>query len=229
MRPGPFIFISLVAIVLSATADRWVAQAVTDRDFASQVRRSIWIGPLEFSIGDLFKWPGEPETLLLVAVGAVVFTRRSPRWHAGLVIVLCGLPSLINSLLKWVVGRGRPFRLPGQLQPIAELQPFHFAPFTLGPAGKTSVPNLCFPSGHAALAFATATALSLLFPRWRWAFYAIAAINSVGRFMDASHWVSDCVAGAALGMGGALWVHRLLRGRLFTQAPTENIRLEVQS
>lgn len=229
MRPGPFILVSLISIALSSLADRWVAQTVADRDVPGLLRRSVWIGQTEWSVADLFKWPGEPEVALLIAAGAVVFVRRSPRWHAGLLILLAGLTSIANSPLKWIVGRARPFRLPGQLQPIADLQPFHFQPFVVGPDGLTSVPNLCFPSGHAALGFAIATGLAILFPRWRWAFYAIAAITSAGRFLDASHWVSDCVAGAALGMGGALWVHWMLRDRLFAQAPAENVRLEIQS
>ena len=69
--------------------------------------------------------------------------------------------------------------------------------------------NLSFPSGHAACAFATATALSILLPRWRGAFYAVAVLVAAERVLENGHWLSDVVAAAALGVGSVYVVRRL--------------------
>ena len=65
--------------------------------------------------------------------------------------------------------------------------------------------SLSFPSGHTSLAFATATALSLKYPKW----YVIAPSYfwacSVGysRMNLGMHYPSDVLAGAILGAGSA--------------------------
>ena len=69
----------------------------------------------------------------------------------------------------------------------------------------SSEQSLSFPSGHTSLAFTTATALSLKYPKW----YIIAPsylwASSVGysRMNLGVHYPSDVVAGALLGAGSA--------------------------
>ncbi len=72
-----------------------------------------------------------------------------------------------------------------------------------------------FPSGHAALAFATATALDReTDARWvPWVAYPIAALVGWSRVRDDKHWTSDTVAGAALGAWTAAKTHDALRKR----------------
>ena len=84
-------------------------------------------------------------------------------------------------------------------------QPFELSVFRGGLPGFLESKNLCFPSGHASMAFATAAAVAILWPRskWRWAGYALASVVAVERVVEAAHWLSDVVAAAALGVGGA--------------------------
>jgi membrane-associated phospholipid phosphatase len=72
-----------------------------------------------------------------------------------------------------------------------------------------------FPSGHATLAFATATALDRE-TRAGWVplvAYPLAALVGWSRVRDDQHWTSDVVAGAALGAWTAAKAHDALRGR----------------
>src|SRR5205823_11609069 len=96
---------------------------------------------------------------------------------------------------KWIAGRYRPFKLPELVGDSDALAPFTLHPFP--PSGT----NLSFPSGHACLAFATACAMGMLWPRLRWVFYAVATLVAAERVAENAHWPSDAVAAAAVGVG----------------------------
>lgn len=62
--------------------------------------------------------------------------------------------------------------------------------------------NLSFPSGHSTVAFALASSVSKHFseyPLVGWIAYPLAATAAWSRVYDNHHWVSDVIAGAALG------------------------------
>ena len=62
-----------------------------------------------------------------------------------------------------------------------------------------------FPSGHSAVAFAAVTPFAQEYDApW---LYGVAAVSSLGRTANRKHWVSDTVAGAAVGyaIGTVLW------------------------
>jgi membrane-associated phospholipid phosphatase len=103
------------------------------------------------------------------------------------------VPVLTGDLLKWIVGRGRPF-VGG------EANAFNFSHFAGGEAFAS------FPSGHANTAFALAFAVSALWPQTRFVMLIYALIICATRLVLLAHHPSDVVAGALVGVIGALVV-----------------------
>lgn len=62
-----------------------------------------------------------------------------------------------------------------------------------------------FPSGHSAIAFATATSLAEAEPKHKWLYYAGAALIGWSRVEANAHTWGDVAAGAALGFGVGKW------------------------
>ncbi len=147
---------------------------------------------------------------VLRAPGNFVFTSciafllvlsRPEFWRRGAFLLLSAmLGGLFYSVIKWIVGRFRPFKETGTF----ELTPFRVHPFRHGLRGLFNEPNKSFPSGDATLAFATAAALGMLFPKWRWLFYPLAALVAAERVLESAHYPSDCVGGALVGWLSAL-------------------------
>ncbi|MFH1343489.1 MAG: phosphatase PAP2 family protein [Pseudomonadota bacterium] len=103
------------------------------------------------------------------------------------------VPALIGEILKWAVGRGRPF-VGG------EGNVFNFRHF-----GGTEA-FASFPSGHANTAFALAFAVSALWPQARPVMIAYAVAIALSRLVLLAHHPSDVVAGALVGVIGAMAV-----------------------
>ncbi len=103
------------------------------------------------------------------------------------------VPALIGEVLKWVIGRGRPF-VGG------EGNVFNFRHF-----GGTEA-FASFPSGHANTAFALAFAVSALWPQARPVMIAYAVAIALSRLVLLAHHPSDVVAGALVGVIGAMAV-----------------------
>ncbi len=100
-------------------------------------------------------------------------------------LTAAGSGSVAASVLKAVVGRPRPH----------------------GSSGS-------FPSGHATAAFAVAFVLARRFPRFRILAYFGAAVISATRVLLNKHYVSDVLAGAALGLAigaASTWLWPILR------------------
>ena len=101
--------------------------------------------------------------------------------------VSIGVDGVITYGMKVGIGRPRPF--------VSYPDLYHYSLET----------TQSFPSGHTSLAFATATALSLKYPKW----YVIAPSYlwacSVGysRMNLGVHYPSDVLAGAVVGAGSA--------------------------
>ena len=132
------------------------------------------------------------------------------RWRAAIVLWLSGATGgVFYALLKWAVGRTRPFKGNAAF----ELEPFAGGPWTLFvPRG-----DVAFPSGHATLAFAMAVCLYRFYPRWRWRwlFYVIATLIAIQRVSRGAHYPSDVVAGAGLGLISAWLVLEVARNHGF--------------
>ncbi|MEH2527794.1 MULTISPECIES: phosphatase PAP2 family protein [unclassified Bradyrhizobium] len=103
------------------------------------------------------------------------------------------VPALVTEVLKWIVGRGRPF-VGG------EADAFNFSHFAGNPAYYS------FPSGHATTAFALAFAVSAIWPKARVTMAVYALIIAATRLVLVAHHPSDVVAGALVGIIGAMFV-----------------------
>jgi len=123
------------------------------------------------------------------------FILKNRLWFRRSLFIIASLSAsgLISSLIKWVAGRHRPVDLfhPG-------LSGFGF--FGVG-YEVTS-----FPSGHSVTAFVLATALSIFFPRCGIAAFIVALAIAASRVILTSHYLSDTMGGAALGIIVALAV-----------------------
>lgn len=101
--------------------------------------------------------------------------------------------AFVAEILKYLIGRGRPF-VGGQANP------FNFIPLE----GTGAYASL--PSGHAVAAFALAFAVSALWPRLRLFMFTYAIVILLTRLVLLAHHPSDVVAGALVGMVGAMAV-----------------------
>ena len=65
-----------------------------------------------------------------------------------------------------------------------------------------------FPSGHAAFIFSFSTSMWILFPKLRWLWCLLAALVVIGQAGMYYHFISDILAGAALGTVVAIYNYR---------------------
>ena len=110
------------------------------------------------------------------------------------------VPVLLSDVIKWLVGRGRPF-VGGKANA------FNFAPFN----GTEAYASL--PSSHAVTAGALAFAVAAIWPRTRIAMAIYALMILVTRLVLLAHHPSDVVAGGLLGVIGAMAVRYWLAAR----------------
>lgn len=144
----------------------------------------------------IFRHMGQPEVFATVSLGVVGagLVLGNPRLtRAGLRIVgAVGGAGAAALVIKQVVGRVRPENNPPNQ--------YQFNPFS----GDAS-----FPSGHTTVAFALAASLSDEIHN-RWAtlgLYSAASLTAWSRVNDNRHWLSDTIAGAAVGIASAKLVN----------------------
>jgi membrane-associated phospholipid phosphatase len=101
----------------------------------------------------------------------------------------------VNSALKFVIGRARPFLNQGSQV---------YVPFSK----YSNIDHQSLPSGHTAIVMALTTILSRnAKPTWlKILAYVPAAMSMVGRVYLDKHWTSDVLLGGAIGYFTATWV-----------------------
>jgi undecaprenyl-diphosphatase len=128
--------------------------------------------------------------------------RRGPElWEKPGLVLLAGALSGLNAILKWCFGRIRPFH---------GVPAFALHPFRGGIHGLFVQDSLSFPSGDTTMAFAMAASMSLVAPRLWPLWWVWGIIVAVERVAQNSHYPSDALAGAALGIGLALVAQRIV-------------------
>lgn len=150
------------------------------------------------------KWPAAFEKLLLLSevfghaigilvIGLLVF-QLDPvrRWAVPRLVFTAIGAGVAADVVKLFVARARPRH--------TELEKCAWdmvAGFFSSSGGGIS--HQSFPSGHAAAAVALALALAALYPRGRSLFFGLAALACAQRLVEASHYVTDILVGAAIG------------------------------
>lgn len=150
--------------------------------------------------GDLLARLGSGAVLVAFSAALLVAGRlrmQPALFHAGLQgLVAHGAAALVTQLLKHTIGRPRPR--------VTQEGEFQFEPSLV--SGFDS-----FPSGHTSASFAVATVLARHFPRLGWIAYPAAALIACSRVWRGSHFPTDVVAGAAIGvLIGALLAYSYL-------------------
>jgi undecaprenyl-diphosphatase len=113
------------------------------------------------------------------------------RWALLYLFAAVALSGITANLIKFLVGRSRP-RTAG-LDGVWSFEPLNFA-------------STSFPSGHASTVFAVAAVLGILIPLLRWPLLAVAAGLALTRVVVRAHFLSDVIAGAAIGIATAWWL-----------------------
>jgi membrane-associated phospholipid phosphatase len=147
----------------------------------------------------LFRFASNSEIYFVIgvplAIGATGLIRDDKNQFHDACVIVAGevITKLITQGFKYSVNRDRPFvTYPDITQKIGASDP-------------------SFPSGHTSSAFATATSLSLAYPKW----YVIAPsylwAGSVGysRMHLGVHYPSDVLAGALIGSGSAFLSYKI--------------------
>jgi len=177
LAPGLLTLIAVAVLPLDAPFAQWCAQV---------------------------KWPAVFEKLLLLSevfghaigilvIGLLVF-QLDPlrRWAVPRLLFTAIGAGVAADVVKLFIARARPRNT--ELEKCAwDMVAGFIAP------GSAGISHQSFPSGHAAAAVALAFALTALYPRGRSIFFALAVLASVQRLVEASHYLTDLFAGAAIG------------------------------
>jgi membrane-associated phospholipid phosphatase len=107
------------------------------------------------------------------------------------------ISTVVMTAMKYGIRKERPFVTYPDIQKLAS-------------AGSPS-----FPSGHASMAFSTATSLSIAFPKWYVITPSFVWAGAVGysRMHLGVHYPSDVLVGALIGVGSA-WLSNYLTKKI---------------
>lgn len=155
--------------------------------------------PGELPSDDFFRFISNSEPYIMVAVPMGMATAGYIKHDKTLIRNACtGLAAIainggVTLILKYSVNRDRPFvTYPDIIQ-----------------KSKAGTPS--FPSGHTSGAFATATSVSLAYPKWYVIAPSYAWAGTVGysRMHLGVHYPSDVLAGALIGSGCAFLTYKV--------------------
>ena len=189
------VVLGIAIIALMFAVDAWEIAQMPARRTAS-----LWPVRILTDFGKAANVLWSLAALLLVT--AIVIPLMQGSWRSRLMrlgrrlqflFLAVLVPILAGEVIKWIVGRGRPF-----VGGTADA--FNFSHF----AGKEAYAS--FPSAHAITAFALAFAVSALWPRAWIAVSVYAVAIAATRLVLLAHHPSDVVGGALIGVVGAMCV-----------------------
>jgi membrane-associated phospholipid phosphatase len=157
----------------------------------------------DFGKSGWFLWPAAILVVTAAALARPALGRLANLVMLSLVVRLefvffaVGIPALTVSIVKRLIGRARP----------SHWGPFHYAPFSWRPD------YAALPSGHSTAAFAAAFAIGAIWPRARVPMWIYAGVIAVSRVAVHAHFPSDVIAGAFVGILGAVLVRNWFAAR----------------
>ena len=149
------------------------------------------LGRSVLDIAEIVTIWGESRWYYMILVPAFIyfwFLAKNKLWSKRIIFIFISISAsgLINMLVKWLAGRHRPSML--------EKGFFGFNYFGVGYELNS------FPSGHTVMAFSLAAAVSILFPRLSILAFIAAVSIGISRILITSHYLSDVIAGAGIGI-----------------------------
>ncbi len=182
------------AIELALTfADKPIQRNAVDwRNNSSTVR---WISDYTTRFGGLY----EVYALLALTAESYITNNRKLRTTTLLASQSYLTAGAIQFAAKFLFGRQRPSYADNYT---LDAEPTFRGPFYKNIDGNGKKTNSSFPSGHTTGAFAAATVYSLEYKDKAWVpilSYSVASLIGLSRITENKHWLTDIVAGAALG------------------------------
>lgn len=152
-----------------------------DRNIVEAFQDLHW-GPANWVFVHLSDWWVKSLVIVAIGLAADVASRRRFPLGGVLAAVSYAVATVLANILKPAFDRPRPPAGHSEIHPLVAL------------SGSASM-----PSGHAAGAFAAAVAVGLVHPRLRWPLLLLAALIALSRVWLGVHYLTDVIAGAALG------------------------------
>ncbi len=180
------VFVSVFTAVLAATIVSYLFCDIPVASWARKLDRPV------LDVAEIVTSFGRSTFYLVVSFLLYVLFRffRKRKIYANqslFVFVSVASSGLFVDLVKGIAGRYRPIMLFDQ----------GFYGFSFF---RTGYEWMSFPSGHAVTAFSLAFALSILYPKGRFIFFTAAFVTATSRVFLTSHFVSDIIVGAYVGV-----------------------------
>lgn len=157
---------------------------------------------------------GTYEGYSLAALGAYGFLFKNKKMQTTTLLAVQSYITggAVSAVIKFLSGRQRPYIIDKNS---LEAEPTFYGPFKVIQNDNGSKANNSFPSGHATVAFAAATVFASEYknkPLVPILSYTAATLVGLSRMTENKHWITDVVAGAALGyVSGRLVVNNYHR------------------
>lgn len=191
----------LIAVVVAV--DAWAIDA--SRALSEPVR-SLFQTITDFGKSGWILWPTGLAVVGLALVAGPSIGRIGMPVVLALAVRLTfvfaavALPGLFTAIIKRLIGRARPF-VGGSADP------YLYDPLVWQAAYAS------LPSGHSTTAFAAAAAVGAVWPQTRPYVWAYALLIAISRVIVTAHHPSDVIAGAVVGVVGAVLVRNWFAAR----------------
>lgn len=150
---------------------------------------------------EITNFGGAYEAYTLGALGAYGFLFKNKKMQTTTLLAVQSYitGAAVQYVVKFLTGRQRPFAVNRNR---VEGDPSFLGPFQVIRDAQGNRLNGAFPSGHTAVAFAAATVYAMEYKSKPWVpvfAYSAASLIGLSRITENKHWVTDVLAGAALG------------------------------